>query len=205
VFAARPGLSRRLVPNRLIRRHLPPGATGVLLTFDDGPHPVYTPQVLDRLARFDVRAGFFLIGRNIPRDPSLVKRISAAGHLIGNHSYDHRATVLSAPRTHWREIARCQAEIEKAGGERPELYRPPLGRLTPTGILAAWGHGLRVMTWSLDANDWQCRSPDDAQACADAIVQEARPGDVVLLHDGHPWIGPILDEVIPGLRARGLV
>jgi peptidoglycan/xylan/chitin deacetylase (PgdA/CDA1 family) len=196
-FAARPHLAKRLLPNSLVRRRLPTGSGEVFLTFDDGPHPEHTPQVLDRLAAFGIRAGFFLIGRNVARSPRLVKRVAAAGHLIGNHSYHHR------PRR--REIAACQDEIERACDVRPAWYRPPFGRLTLPGLAAAWACGLRVMTWSLDANDWQCRTADDAAACAAAVVREARPGDVVLFHDGHRWIAPILDAALLGLRARGLV
>jgi len=131
--------------------------------------------------------------------------LDEAGHLVGNHSQDHRAPRWPAPWVYWREVARCQAAIGRAGGGRPAWYRPPLGRLAPAELLAARAHGLRVMTWSLDANDWRCRSVDDALACAAAVVRAARPGDVVLFHDGHPWIGTILDGVLPGLRAKGLV
>jgi peptidoglycan/xylan/chitin deacetylase (PgdA/CDA1 family) len=169
----------------------------VFLTFDDGPHPAYTPKVLDRLDALGVRAGFFLIGKKVVASPLLVKRIATAGHLIGNHSFHHR------PRR--REISACQDVIERACDVRPTWYRPPFGRLAPLGLAAAWACGLRVMTWSLDANDWQCRTADDAAACAAAVVRAARPGDVVLFHDGHAWIAPILDAALPELRARGLV
>lgn len=204
-FAARPCLPKRLLPNRLVRRRLPSTTGGVFLTFDDGPHPDYTPLVLDRLTDFGVRAGFFLVGRNIARAPGVVGRVAAAGHLVGNHSFHHRVADLHAPRAAWREVGRCQAAVAAAGGGRPGWYRPPLGRLALPGLLAAWAHGLRVMTWSLDANDWRCRTIDDALACAAAVVRAARPGDVVLFHDGHPWIGTILDAALPGLRMRGLV
>ena len=163
----------------------------VLLTFDDGPHPEHTPAVLDRLAAFGVTAAFFLVGNRIS-DPAIVDRIGGAGHALGNHTFAH-----ATPR--WRDLGssdvrRCQDAVPGA-----TLFRPPLGRLTPGLWLAARRLKLQCVNWSLDSGDWRCRSEADAMLCAKELLELVRPGDIVLFHDDHCWIGPILDVVLPAL------
>ncbi len=174
-----------------------PLSSRVLLTFDDGPHPDHTPAVLDRLAAYGLTAAFFLVGNRVT-DPALVRRIAAAGHVLGNHTFSH-----AVPR--WRDftgavadVARCQDVVPGA-----TLFRPPLGRLTPGLWWAARRHRLPVLTWSLDSGDWRCRSAADAAACAAAVAAAVRPGDVVLFHDDHPWVVPVLDAVLPALAGVG--
>ena len=166
----------------------------ILLTFDDSPHPVYTPAVLDRLAAFAVTAAFFLVGTRIT-DPSLVTRIADAGHALGNHTFAH-----ATPR--WRDLGgsdvrKCQAAVPGA-----TLFRPPLGRLTPGLWLAARRLKLTCVNWSLDSGDWRCRSEADAVLCAQEVLELVRPGDIVLFHDDHRWIVPILDVVLPALASQ---
>lgn len=171
----------------------------ILLTFDDGPHPEYTPLVLDLLAKFGVRAAFFLVGKRIT-DPSLVQRITAAGHTLGNHTFAH-----AVPR--WRELTapladarRCQELVPAA-----TLLRPPFGKLTPGLWLAAWRLGLECVHWTLDSGDWRCRGEADAEQCAREVLERVRPGDIVLFHDDHRWIVPILEAALPELATRGLL
>jgi peptidoglycan/xylan/chitin deacetylase (PgdA/CDA1 family) len=165
-----------------------------LLTFDDGPDAEHTPAVLARLATFGVRAAFFLVGKRIS-DPALVERIAGAGHLLGNHTFAH-----AVPR--WRDfdgsdVQKCQELVPQA-----TLFRPPLGRLTPGLWLAARRLKLECVGWSLDSGDWRCRSEADALQCAREVLELVRPGDIVLFHDDHRWIGTILDVVLPALTAR---
>src|SRR5205823_7197901 len=132
---------------------------------------------------FGVTAAFFLVGKRIA-DPALVRRIADAGHLLGNHTFAHEV-----PR--WRGFAAARADVAKCQELVPEatLFRPPLGRLTPGLWLAARRLGLRVVNWSLDSGDWRCRSAADAAACAVGVLELIRPGDIVLFHDDHRWIG----------------
>ncbi|MBA4066968.1 MAG: polysaccharide deacetylase [Isosphaera sp.] len=171
-------------------------APGVLLTFDDGPHPEHTPAVLDRLAAFGLTAAFFLVGKRIT-DPSLVARIATAGHVLGNHTFAHAVPRWRDFRSAVADVARCQVVVPAA-----RLFRPPLGRLTPGLWLAARRHHLPILAWSLDSGDWRCRTPADAAACAAEVVAAVRPGDVVLFHDDHPWAVPVLDAVLPALARR---
>jgi peptidoglycan/xylan/chitin deacetylase (PgdA/CDA1 family) len=166
---------------------------GVALTFDDGPHPDHTPAVLDRLAAFGVRAAFFLVGNRIS-DPALVARIADAGHTLGNHTFGHPVPDWRAVRGPCVDVRRCQELVPGA-----TLFRPPQGRLTPGLWWAARRLELRCVGWSLDSGDWRCRTAADATRCAREVLERVRPGDIVLFHDDHRWIGPILDVVLPSL------
>jgi peptidoglycan/xylan/chitin deacetylase (PgdA/CDA1 family) len=167
----------------------------VLLTFDDGPHPEYTPTVLDRLAAHGARAAFFLVGKRIT-GPEFVQRITGAGHVLGNHTFSHAVPRVRAVRSALADVQRCQDLIPGA-----TLFRPPLGRLTPGLWLAAQRSKLRCVGWALDSGDWRCRSAADAGRCAREVLGLVRAGDIVLFHDDHRWIGPILDVVLPALAA----
>jgi len=195
-FATRPHWLKRalLAPPTKTREA---GSRRVLLTFDDGPHPDHTPAVLARLRAFDVRAAFFLVGNRIAAAPNLPQQLADAGHVVGNHTYSHR-------RFGWGDIASSIADVGRCRELLPDAtwFRPPFGRLTPGLWLAARRHGLRCVTWTLDSGDWRCRTAADAAACAAAVLERVRPGDVILFHDDHRWIGPILDVVLPGLAAQ---
>ncbi|HEY1192306.1 MAG TPA: polysaccharide deacetylase family protein, partial [Gemmata sp.] len=128
----------------------------------------------------------------------LVQQIRAAGHALGNHTFSHavpRWHQLRAPRA---DVRRCQ-ELVPA-----RLFRAPLGKLTPGLWLAARRERLECVSWSLDSNDWRCRTAADAATCAREVLELVRPGDIALFHDDHPWIVPILDVVLPALAARQL-
>jgi peptidoglycan/xylan/chitin deacetylase (PgdA/CDA1 family) len=169
----------------------------VRLTFDDGPHPEFTPEVLDLLAEFGVTATFFFVGRRVIQRPELVRRVHEAGHTLGNHTFTH-------PKPNWlhfpaaaREVQQCQRAVSDATGSPPRFFRPPMGRWTPPLWFAHSLAGLKPMGWTLDSGDWRVRSEADADACADELLAAFRPGDVILLHDYHPWIGRILRAVLP--------
>lgn len=170
--------------------------SNVWLTFDDGPHAEHTPAVLHRLAAHGVSAAFFLVGNRII-DPALVRRITDAGHALGNHTFAH-----ALPR--WHDIALSQAEVRACQDVVPgaTLFRPPLGRLTPGLWLAARRLKLQCINWSLDSGDWRCRSEADAVQCAKEVLELVQPRDIVLFHDDHRWIAPILDVVLPELSRR---
>jgi peptidoglycan-N-acetylglucosamine deacetylase len=169
-----------------------PLADGILLTFDDGPHPEHTPTVLGRLAKFNLTAAFFIVGKRIA-DLALVQHIADAGHILGNHTFSHETPRWSDIRVSLADVAKCQELVPGA-----RLFRPPLGKLTPGLWLAARRQRLRCVNWSLDSGDWRCRSESDAAICAAEVLKLVRPGDVLLFHDDHRWIGPILDAVLPG-------
>lgn len=168
----------------------------ILLTFDDGPHPEYTPAVLDRLAAAGTTAAFFLVGNRVT-DPALVERIASAGHALGNHTFAHAVGQWGDTAMSLADVKRCQQVVPGA-----KLFRPPLGRLTPGLWLAARRLKLQCVNWSLDSGDWRCRSEADAIQCAKEVLELVRPGDIVLFHDDHRWIVPILDAVLPALAGQ---
>jgi peptidoglycan/xylan/chitin deacetylase (PgdA/CDA1 family) len=198
-FARRPAPAMRFLHGPFVTsRH--DRSSVVSLTFDDGPHPLRTPAVLDRLRRYRTRATFYLIGERVAAAPTLPERIVGDGHALGNHTFSHPSFAPFAAAEPLRELTRCQAAVPLA-----TTFRPPYGRLTPGVLLAARRLGLPVVTWSIDSGDWLCRCEADAVACAHQILELVRPGDIVLLHDDRPWVGTILDVLLPELLARGLL
>jgi peptidoglycan-N-acetylglucosamine deacetylase len=191
---------KRAIPDWLVRRRLSPTSRGILLTFDDGPDPDVTPAVLDRLRAFEARAVFFMVGRRLGRARHLPRRVAAEGHLLGNHGHRHRPMV--DPFRLRRDLLRCSELLEWHAGVWPRLYRPPLGRLTPAGLVVPPALGLRTVTWSLDVRDWACRSAEDAGRAAAELLARVVARDIVLLHDDHAAVLPILDAVLPELARR---
>jgi peptidoglycan/xylan/chitin deacetylase (PgdA/CDA1 family) len=193
-FARRPHFLKRLALAPFARARA--NGRAVLLTFDDGPHPEHTPAVLDRLAAFGARAAFFLVGARVA-DPALVARIARAGHALGNHTFAHAVPRWWGLRT---DVRACQKVVPGA-----TLFRAPFGKLTPAQWWAARRERLACVHWALDSGDWRCRTDADARVCAREVLELVRPGDVLLLHDDHPRAGAVLDELLPGLAARGLL
>ena len=192
-----------------ITRGTPPR---ICLTFDDGPTPGYTAQVLQILGRAGVPATFFVIGCNAQRSPSLLSEIHAAGHLIGNHSYDHHHFGLFGGRQYWIDkLRRTDDIVAKATGRRPALFRPPIGFKTPFIFSAVRHTGHTVVTWSVRA--FEGRGPSTDLVCQ-RIATRARPGDIVILHDGTDPHSPrphtpevairSLPAVLQQLQSRGL-
>ena len=150
----------------------------VYLTFDDGPHTEYTPQILDVLARHGARATFFVVGRLVRAYPDLIERIAAEGHTLANHTWNHEDLAgLSRPAFD-ETVGRTQAAL---GDLATPCLRPPYGSVDAFTREWAAAHGLRLLTWDGSPEDW--RLPPATQI-ADYIVQWARPGAVILLHDG---------------------
>jgi peptidoglycan/xylan/chitin deacetylase (PgdA/CDA1 family) len=192
---------KEFVRAAVVCRRLPAGK-GVLLTFDDGPDPVVTPGVLDRLRSARARAVFFVLGRRAEAYPDLLRRIRDEGHLIGNHSHTHLHPNPLHPITYRRDLARCQDAIARIADVRPRLFRPPYGRLTAVSLLAPRTLGLRPVTWSLDVVDYGCHDEDSAIRAGDELLVRAQPRDIVLLHDNHPGVLTLLDRALPGLVER---
>ena len=150
----------------------------VYLTFDDGPHPTYTPQVLDILARRGARATFFVLGSLAEARPELVARIVAEGHTVANHAWNHE-NLAGLPRSSFDDtIGRTQAVL--ADRATPCL-RPPYGSIDAFTREWAASAGLDLVLWTVDTNDW--RRPG-AQVIADRIVRGATDEAIVLMHDG---------------------
>jgi len=182
----------------------------VALTFDDGPDPDVTPAVLDALAVDGARATFFCIGRSLAEHPALARRLVAEGHELGNHSWRHsRWQNFFGAGALGREIERGADAIAGLTGSRAEpFYRPPIGLKSPPLAWAAARRRLTVVAWSLHSRDTRTADP---RRIAERVLARIRPGDIVLLHDGHdrpgrhrPGSARALPEILRGLRERDL-
>jgi peptidoglycan-N-acetylglucosamine deacetylase len=181
-----------------------PGSGGVVyLTFDDGPTPAYTPQVLDLLARHRARATFFVVGRNAAAYPGLVRRAYAAGHGVGSHTHSHRRlTDLRGGRLE-AEVGAANTVISRATGAPVRCLRPPYATVDAASAHRVRALGLRLVLWDVDSNDW--RRPG-AGVIAGRVLGRVRSGDVVLLHDGggnRDQTVAALRQVLASLSARG--
>lgn len=168
----------------------------VALTFDDGPNDKYTPQVLDILDNYDVKATFFVVGKNVEKNPDIAKRILAEGNVLGNHSYSHDANHALTDEG-CKDLCEAQEAIYQTVGVKPHLYRPPHGKLSPWEIQYAKQTGLIEVTWSVSSNDLHVKSPE---VFARNIVREVKPGKIVLLHDGCGTA----EDTLPPLQSRAL-
>ena len=173
----------------------------VYLTFDDGPHPVYTPRVLDVLARHDARATFFVLGSSAEAHPDIIERMASEGHTVGNHTWSHE-DLAGLPRDAFDEtVSRTQAVLADLA---TPCLRPPYGSIDAYTREWAASHGLSLMMWTVDPSDWR-RPP--AGEIADHIVRRAVAGAVVLLHDGGGDRSNTvrgLDMALERLAGRGL-
>jgi peptidoglycan-N-acetylglucosamine deacetylase len=173
-------LRRATGGRRLVGARTRVAATGVALTFDDGPHPRHTHEVLDVLARAGVHATFFVVGRNVRRHRAVIDRIAEEGHALASHSMTHTDPWELSALGLWRDYRAGHLELCDAVGRDVRLFRPPKGFVDRRGALAIRAARLRTYIWSLDAADWEpTLRPDE-------VVERLgipRHGDIVLLHD----------------------
>lgn len=147
------------------------------LTFDDGPHPVYTRTLLEILDKYGARATFFMVGEAARSQQELVKMVSQAGHAIGVHSWDHSSFGEIGGRERRRQLRACRSALQPYG---QRLFRPPWGVQNAASLLDALWLGYRVVTWNTSASDWLELEPGDI---AGRLTRGIRPGSIVLLHD----------------------
>jgi peptidoglycan/xylan/chitin deacetylase (PgdA/CDA1 family) len=179
----------------------------VALTFDDGPSED-TERILDILAAHNLKATFFMIGRNVERLPQTARRVVAEGHEIGNHSYSHPIFLYRTPQNTRQQLEHAQSVIASTTGVEPRLARPPCGVRTPAYFRAAKNLGLRTVQWDVAGFDWKRRS---GQRIAHDVLRRATAGSIILLHDGDSEgkqdrreTIAALPLIIGGLRGRGL-
>lgn len=149
----------------------------VALTFDDGPHPKYTPRLLEVLERHGAKATFFMIGKNALAHPDLVRQVAAAGHVIGNHTYDHPAMIRMSRYERLRQLQRCRKVLKPYG---QHFFRPPYGGQTAGSRFDAFLCGYEVVAWSAAIGDWR---EIDRTIMVDRLNERVKNGFIVLLHD----------------------
>src|SRR5437764_13917166 len=138
---------------------LPRRSKQIALTFDDGPNDPYTLKLLDVLAKHDVCATFFLIGRYVRQRPDIAAEIANRGHIIGNHTFTHPLLIFQPASGIRREITQCRDAIHDAVGNHSNLFRPPWGGRRPAVFRSARQLGLEPVMWSITGHDWKSPSP----------------------------------------------
>ncbi len=184
----------------------------VSLTFDDGPDPNYTPQILEILERSRIKACFFVVGAKARAHPELIKQIAAAGHALGNHGYRHKVVCLQGPYATIRGIRETNRAIEEITGEGVRFYRPPWGLFNLCSICYCRLKGLKVVLWTFMSWDWGKRAT--AKSIARRVLNRIRDGAILIFHDSGSTPGaaeeaPLqvaraLPVILEGLQKRGL-
>jgi peptidoglycan/xylan/chitin deacetylase (PgdA/CDA1 family) len=157
----------------------------IALTYDDGPNDPHTLRLLEVLAKHNVKATFFLIGRFVAARPDIAQRIAAAGHAIGNHTYTHPKLVFTSSVKLKDELTKCEQALHDAVGEHSNLFRPPFGGRRPEVLRTVRAHGLLPVMWSVTCYDWNATTAEQIERHAvRQIAQQTSRGKIVLLHDG---------------------
>lgn len=172
-------------------------AKKIALTFDDGPHPRYTEQLLDGLKERNVVATFFVTGENAQNYPNIIRREQAEGHLIGNHTYSHIQLTSGNRETFREELVKTNEILENITGEKVSFVRPPYG---------SWDKSFEKelnmfpVLWNIDPLDW---CSHNAECIAAKVVEKAGDGDIILMHDYYDTSVTAALEVVDVLQKRG--
>ncbi len=181
------------------------GENCVALTFDDGPDPVDTPRLLDLLREKDVKATFFVVGKRADQHPEIVRRAWAEGHLVGNHTWSHRALFCFLTPARLRaEIERGTESVRRSCGFRPRAFRSPVGLRHPLLGPYLKQAGLEYVSWSVRTRDTLTAN---SNVLAQRILNKVVSGDIILLHDhlpaGTDAMLEALPRIIDEMRKRG--
>ena len=179
------------------------GPKVVALTIDDGPSPVYTPEILRLLSQYGITASFSMIGRNVAAHPALAREVAAAGHVIVNHTWTHANLPLLAPLAVADQMNRASDAIARATGTRPTMFRAPYGAWSPAVLARCRQMRLMPLAWSVDPRDW---SRPGVSAITASIMRNTRSGSIILEHDGggnRAQTVAALTNVLPRLLDRG--
>jgi peptidoglycan/xylan/chitin deacetylase (PgdA/CDA1 family) len=157
------------------------GSKQLALTYDDGPNDPHTQHLLDVLARHEVRATFFLIGRYVQLRPDIVRELIKAGHVVGNHTFTHPLLIFKSAREVRSQLESCTRALTDAVGEHSNLFRPPFGGRRPAVLRIVRQLGLDPIMWNVTGYDWNATSAEQIER---KVTGQVRGGDVILLHDG---------------------
>jgi peptidoglycan/xylan/chitin deacetylase (PgdA/CDA1 family) len=157
----------------------------VALTFDDGPHPRWTQEILDILGEKRVQATFFVVGQHVDRYPEVLRRILDEGHEVGSHTYFHTNLLNAGEATTLRELMLTEQALERVAGFSPKLFRPPRGLMNPVVLEAAHSRGYTTVLWSVSSTDW-LGTP--ASRMVRELTARVSGGDIILFHDSGDFI-----------------
>ena len=175
----------------------------IALTFDDGPHPVQTPEILEILDKYDIKATFFTVGINAENYPNTLEMISKRGHEIGNHTFTHPQVSSLAPTTLKSEVEKCESTIFGLTDRKTKIFRPPEGMIDSDVKKVLGELDYKVILWDIDTRDW---AHTDPKVIAENVLSNISSGDIILMHDYIAYNSPTakaLDIFIPELLNRG--
>ncbi len=173
----------------------------VALTFDDGPCPETTPVLLDFLKEKGITATFFVIGEKAARYREIIQQIAASGHELGNHSYTHSEPRETGTKRFLDEIRKTRDLLEEITGRPCRWVRPPKGELSIGKQLGLWREGMTTVLWSVDPRDYLMSSAMQAKAWGSSY--QPATGDILLLHDNHPWALDVVRAIAETGSSRG--
>src|SRR5271169_4823881 len=157
------------------------GSKQIALTYDDGPNDPHTLKLLEVLAKHNVRATFFMIGRYVRQRPDIARGVAQAGHVVGNHTFTHPLLIFQSSAQTRIQLVDCHQALQDAIGGHSNLFRPPFGGRRPATIRIAHELGLQTVMWNVTGYDWNAPL---AAVIEKKVVSQMRGGDVILLHDG---------------------
>jgi len=181
IYILIPEIWFRFISPKVLRR-VKASSKAIFFTFDDGPHPVYTLQILDILEKNNVKATFFFLGKKVKESPEIVKLVKLKGHSVGSHGYSHRPIWILPPNKVREEFGRTDEIIFSILGERPQYVRPPWGGFNLSLVKFVRNDGRIFVLWSLDSRDWQ--RDRSVREILERVLKRIRPGDIILFHDG---------------------
>ena len=178
------------------------------LTYDDGPNDPHTLRLLEVLAKHSVHATFFMLGRYVQQQPEIAREVAKAGHVIGNHTFDHPLLIFKSSSEIKSQLTACRQALNDAVGEHSNLFRPPFGGRRPAVLRIAREMGLQPVMWNVTGYDW---SAPPVEHIEKKVTRQVRGGDVLLLHDGgHLEMGAdrshtviATDRIITRYKAKG--
>ncbi len=172
----------------------------VAFTFDDGPFPVYTPELLDLLGRYHVHATFFVNGRHVVESPELALEIANRGHELANHTFSHvnltKVNALEAVR----ELTATAEAVGKATGRKMDLFRPPGGQYNPVVLQEAADAGYKTVLWTINTADYET---SDSSLIVKRVLGHIHGGDIILMHSGLQQTIEALPQILDKLAAEG--
>ena len=192
-----------LPKEELIYHARPNDRMEIALSFDDGPHPRYTPIILDILAEYGIKATFFMVGENVRYYSAAAEAVVAAGHEIGNHTFTHRKINLMNEHEILQEIANCEEAVASVSEQKLHFIRPPEGHLNDTMRRVIGSLDYRIVLWDVDTRDWAHTPPE---TITKHVLDTVQAGDIILMHDFIGYNSPTpeaLRQVIPARLERG--
>ncbi|MGD8415296.1 MAG: polysaccharide deacetylase family protein [Candidatus Latescibacterota bacterium] len=190
------------VPDRYFVSHIRKAGSGVYLTFDDSPHPEWTPRSMDVLDQLGIKACFFMVGQEAMRHAGMVREVTERGHSVGNHTYSHRSIVGLTRKDLEVEVVESGKRLSDLSGQDVKMFRPPWGKLDLRTARFLISKGQQIVMWSVDSTDYKYAGADDIMTRINEVGVKA--GDILLFHDDNEHTVAALPRLAEKVRGNNL-